>query len=163
MILEEKQMNLFKVPNYYYFAQCISADLAMGAGIALQFNKRFDTKNTILQMYGDSLSKQIRKTWELSSIEKVRLIQAKRVFCLVTKGRYYNIPTYEDLTRSLELLREEIDEQYIKYLAMPRIGCGLDRLKWSEVKPIINSIFADSDVNILVCHLKGENKNAKLL
>lgn len=152
MILEEKQMDLFKVPNYYYFAQCISADLAMGAGIATQFNKRFDTKNIVLKMYGYPLSKQIRKTWDLHAIEKVRLIQAKKVFCLVTKKMHYEKPTYEDLKCSLQLLREQTDEQYIKYLAMPRIGCGLDKLEWSKVKSIITNVFADSDINILVCY-----------
>ena len=154
MILEEKQMDLFKVPVYYYFAQCISADLAMGAGIATQFNKRFNTKNTILKIYGDSVSKQIYKTWKpSSSVEKVRLIRVGRVFCLVTKAMHYDKPTYTDLSRSLQFLKEELDDRCIKYIAMPRIGCGLDKLEWNKVKTIINSIFADSDINILVCYM----------
>lgn len=36
-------------------------------------------------------------------------------------------------------------------LAMPRIGCGLDRLEWAKVKKIIKATFANTDVEILVC------------
>lgn len=31
------------------------------------------------------------------------------------------------------------------------IGCGLDRLNWNDVSEQIKSIFADTDVEILVC------------
>lgn len=42
------------------------------------------------------------------------------------------------------------DDEPVK-LAMPRIGCGLDKLEWSKVKAIIEEVFADTDVEILVC------------
>lgn len=41
----------------------------------------------------------------------------------------------------------------VKYLAMPKIGCGLDRLQWGKVKEIICEVFKDMDVEILVCYL----------
>ena len=43
----EEYRDLFSVPDDVYFVQCISADFAMGKGIAVQFNQRFDTKNKI--------------------------------------------------------------------------------------------------------------------
>ena len=33
---------------------------------------------------------------------------------------------------------------------MPRIGCGLDRLRWKKVREIIKSIFQDTDLEIEV-------------
>ena len=37
MIYSEEQRDLFSVSDDYYLVQCISADFAMGAGIAVQF------------------------------------------------------------------------------------------------------------------------------
>jgi hypothetical protein len=34
---------------------------------------------------------------------------------------------------------------------MPAIGCGLDRLNWDIVKYYIRQVFADTDIEILVC------------
>lgn len=42
------------------------------------------------------------------------------------------------------------DDEPVK-LAMPRIGCGLDRLQWVKVKEIIEEVFANTNVEILVC------------
>jgi hypothetical protein len=39
-------------------------------------------------------------------------------------------------------------------LAMPRIGCGLDRLQWENVKFMIEFVFAKVDVEIVVCNLE---------
>lgn len=34
---------------------------------------------------------------------------------------------------------------------MPVIGCGLDRLNLTDVSEQIKNVFADTDVDILVC------------
>lgn len=47
MTFTEKNMDLFSVPNDYYLAHCISADFALGAGIAVEFNKRFDMRRKL--------------------------------------------------------------------------------------------------------------------
>ena len=41
----------------------------------------------------------------------------------------------------------------IHKVAMPRIGCGLDRQDWTEVKKLIEEVFDDADIEILVCSL----------
>ena len=48
-------------------------------------------------------------------------------------------------------LKEICLEKGIKKVAMPTIGAGLDRLNWKDVSKQINSIFADTDIEILVC------------
>jgi hypothetical protein len=40
MTIREEQRDLFTVPTDYILVHCISADLAMGAGIAKEFTKR---------------------------------------------------------------------------------------------------------------------------
>lgn len=42
MIYKEEKRDLFSVPDNYYLAYCTSADFALGKGIAVEFDKRFD-------------------------------------------------------------------------------------------------------------------------
>ena len=39
----------------------------------------------------------------------------------------------------------------INKIAMPMIGCGLDKLNWDKVSQIIKETFKDTDIEILVC------------
>jgi len=50
-------------------------------------------------------------------------------------------------------MRRLIINNNIKFIAMPKIGCGLDRLQWGMVREIITEVFNDLDIEILVCHL----------
>ena len=52
---------------------------------------------------------------------------------------------------ALEKMKQICLENNIKKIAMPVIGCGLDRLNWDDVSEQIQSIFTDTDVEILVC------------
>ena len=37
----------------------------------------------------------------------------------------------------------------IKKLVIPKIGCGLDRLSWDKVEPMVQEIFKDLDTRPL--------------
>jgi len=81
----------------------------------------------------------------------------KGVFNLVTKKNYWHKPTYDTLTQSLEsrksLILERADGSETVKLAMPLIGCGLDKLKWNKVKSIICDVFNDINIDITICYL----------
>lgn len=131
--------DLFTIEDDYYLAHCISADFALGAGIAKTFNSKYDMRFKLFNNYpnyvyrgGDALL-------------------VDNVFNLVTKAKFFQKPTYESLTEALEMLRDKIISLQITKLAIPMIGCGLDRLKWSRVKNIIENVFVDTDINIIVC------------
>lgn len=59
------------------------------------------------------------------------------------------------MTDSLKRMRVICDglgeARNIHKIAMPTIGCGLDRLQWDKVSEIIKEVFKDSDLEILVC------------
>ena len=38
---------------------------------------------------------------------------------------------------------------------MPLIGCGLDRLQWEKVSEIVQEVFKDIDIEIVVCRAKN--------
>lgn len=148
MIYKEEVKDLFSVPNDYYLAHCISADFGMGKGIVVEFNKRFNMKKKLSEKYPDYYNKYVENKI------KGDCILEDNVFNLITKSRYWNKPTYETLENALEQMKYICEVNYISKIAMPIIGCGLDRLQWKNVKVIINNIFQDSDIEILVCRGK---------
>ena len=144
MTYKEEKRDLFAIPNDYYFVQCISADFGMGKGIAVQFNKHFDMKNQILKYYPSNI-------WDGKGY--MRCVQGIPVLNLVTKEHYWDKPTYNTITEALQKMKTYIKKCNIQKLAMPKIGCGLDKLEWSKVSDIIKNIFKDTDVEFLVCYI----------
>jgi hypothetical protein len=68
----------------------------------------------------------------------------------VTKSRYYEKPTYQSLARSLIIMRNIMRRDGITKVAMPYIGCGLDRLEWQNVRQVLEKVFAEEPVEFLV-------------
>jgi len=138
LILREEKRDLFTVDKKYCFAHCISADYALGAGIAVQFQKRFKLKN---------------KLKSIGNGNHPECLNVDGVFNLVTKAKYSHKPTYNSLKESLIQMRDIMLYCNCKYVAMPKIGCGLDRLQWGKVREIIKEVFKDTAIEILVCRL----------
>ena len=145
MIYREEVRDLFSVPDDYYLAHCISADFGMGKGIAVEFNKRFDMKHILRTKYPDYVN-QFHRQKRLSDC-----ILEGRVFNLITKERYFEKPTYNTLTGALRKMKALCQSENIHKIAMPIIGCGLDRLEWDKVSRIIKDVFQEEDIEILVC------------
>lgn len=88
-------------------------------------------------------------------------MRVDNVLNLVTKSKYWQKPAYDSLRESLEYLHSIIvyPTKYpngvicVKTLVMPRIGCGLDKLQWKNVKKMIKEIFEDTDITIEVYYL----------
>lgn len=159
MTYSEDKMNLFDVGCEYALAHCISADLKMGAGIAAEFNRRFDLKNKMIETYGDNILQWYRESSSSdepvygSCVSKGLDGSCTLVYNLITKERYWHKPTYRSLRDALLGLRGHVLMNNIKKLAMPRIGCGLDRLEWYKVRDIIHEVFNDIDIEIKICYL----------
>ena len=69
----------------------------------------------------------------------------------MTKERSFHKPTIITIRLALEKMKRICLEHNIKKIAMPVIGCGLDRLNWNNVSEQIKGVFTDTDVEILVC------------
>lgn len=145
MIITEVQQDLFTVPQDYYLAHCISGDYALGAGIAKEFDKKYNMRFKLNRDY------PIPKDKKFANVGKALLID--KVFNIVTKQRYFHKPTYKSLFHAVNNMKEQCEKLHIDKLVMPRIGCGLDRLEWQHVKTIIEGIFYNTDIEILVCYL----------
>lgn len=78
------------------------------------------------------------------------IADGRYVFYLVTKERYYYKPTMATLEASLRVMRDLCIQNSVRQLAMPRIGCGLDKLDWDQVSKLIQTVFADDDIEITI-------------
>lgn len=148
MNYKEINKDLFEMPRCCTLVHCISKDCAMGKGIAKIFAKEIPLmKNDIRNIIkGQNLTGSFAIYYRGSHLEY-------DVINLVTKERYWQKPTYKSLKAALEDCKEICIKRNIKKLAMPKIGSGLDRLKWDKVRDIIQEVFGDMDIEIVVCYL----------
>lgn len=141
MEFKEVQKDIFTVDKDFYFAHCISSDAHMGAGIAVDFRKKFKL---------GELQKRAKQT----PLKIGSCVLMDGVFNLVTKRVYSGKPSYDTFTAALVDMKRIIVEQNIRKLAIPKIGAGRDKLSWARNREIIKEVFADVDVEILVCRFK---------
>lgn len=142
MTYTEVNGDLFSVPQGYYLAHCISGDFALGAGIAKKFDSVYNMRFKLFRDY--PIEDGEKYGWVGSAL----LID--NVFNLVTKPRYFHKPDYDTLYETLVDMRDQCEEFDITKLAMPKIGCGLDRLDWGRVQEIIQDVFDSTDIDILI-------------
>ena len=140
MIYSEEKRDLFEVPEDYYLVHCIASDLIMGAGIAVPMQKKFNLRSALKYF-----------EYKGASLDPPTCLLVDRVFNLITKKKSYGKPTLQSLQKSLDVMKEMTVAKNIKKIAMPKIGCGLDRLQWADVSGYLKDIFKDSDIEILVC------------
>ena len=145
MRYREEQRDLFSAGTDYYLAHCISADFGMGKGIVIEFNKRFDMKRKLQEKYPAYLTR-----WNWTHGDCIR---EGKVLNLITKERYYDKPTLVTLKNSLDKMKEICLNENITKIAMPKIGCGLDKLSWTDVKQLLFETFEDTDIEIFVCYI----------
>ena len=139
-------------------AQCISSDIAMGAGIAKAIEAAFHIRGDILG----------RCTPDMLTVGNVVEIRREvcpgriiSIFNVITKPKAHDKPTYETLRLGLERLGELLSEysrvygtRRIPELAIPRLGCGLDGLQWDVVRPMVQKTLCGNGTHVCVYVLK---------
>lgn len=146
MTFREENGDLFaeEILQSCVLCHCISSDFALGAGIAKAF-AGMGVKKQLQERYP--------KQWQGRGYCLMTETEGITVGNLVTKERYFHKPTLETLRQSLEDFREQIAERNLRNIAMPKIGCGLDKLLWEDVREVIKNVFGGMDIDILVRYL----------
>lgn len=145
MIYNEVNGDLFNAPQGFYLAHCISGDYALGAGIAKKFDEVYNMRFKLHKNY------VVPDGQKFGNVGKALLVD--NVFNLVTKERCFNKPTYDTMYDALIDMRDQCEDLDITKIAMPMIGCGLDRLDWELVKDIIYDVFDAVNIEIVVYKL----------
>jgi hypothetical protein len=141
MTIKFENRDLFTVPQGYYLAHCISADFALGAGIAKTFDEVYNMRFKLFREYDN---------YEYEGGDALLI---DNVFNLVTKPKCYHKPRYEAVREALEVMKEIMETNATTKLAMPKIASGLDKCEWEKIYDIICEVFEDTDVEILICEL----------
>lgn len=103
---------------------------AMGAGLALQFKRRFP------EMFKDYVQRCVRR--EVKVGEPYLYTGCKPwVLNFPTKDDWRNVAQVEWIVAGLEHLATNCSAWNIESLAVPALGCGLGGLPWSRVRPVL--------------------------
>jgi O-acetyl-ADP-ribose deacetylase (regulator of RNase III) len=138
-LIEEKRNVFDYADRGIPLAHCIASDLRMGAGIAVAMQKRFGLRG------------KIRSSGE--SLDNPTCVFVGKVFNLITKARSSGKPTYMSLRSAVQQMAHIATENDIRTIAMPRIGCGLDRLSWPLVREMLQEEVVARGISVIVCRL----------
>ena len=122
-------------------AHCVAKDLGMGKGIATFFKKKYGGIT--------ELKSQDLQVGSVGVLER----DGKYIYYLITKSRSSGYPTLSDLKSSLIQMKKHALKHGVKIISMPRIGSGLDRLDWNQVKETIIDVFDKTGIKIRVFYI----------
>jgi len=145
MAYNEIKADLFEIikNENYALGHCVGNDFIMGAGIAVEFRKRYGQQKLLIEN-----SNGVGTCSKIYDKDENRYI-----FYLVTKPySRMSKPTYVSMENSLIDMFKQIKELEIKKIVMPKIGCGLDGLDWNKVAELIHKT-RPNDVDVLICYL----------
>lgn len=125
-------------------AHCVSADLAMGKGLAAAFKRKFG-KLEVLNVSKPQIGEMLVQ-WDPED--------RRYLYSLVTKEKASDKPTYQNLEKCLKTLRDHIKAESVSQLSIPQLGCGLDKLQWDRVEPMLKQALGDLDLDLTVYILK---------
>ncbi|MCM1335326.1 MAG: macro domain-containing protein [Bacteroides sp.] len=158
MIYAEERRDLFSLGSEYILVHCISADFALGAGIAKVFRDKYGVRGQLLRDYRVNVWDGNGECLFTTNNTAQDGTGYRLVANLVTKEKYYHKPTYETVKQSLKNMKKMLQGSNTFYkpphkIGMPLIGCGLDGLQWERVSAIVKEVFNDTDFEILVCRI----------
>ena len=134
MNINELNMNIKDVPQGYTLASAFSTDMHW-VGLPGFLNHLF------------YITERDDKEHEVGSVAKI-----DNLYMLFVKESSYDAPQWSALKDCLIKLANKVDKKLIKHLAMPRICSGKNGFLWDDVKQMIEEIFYDIDVDILICY-----------
>jgi hypothetical protein len=155
-LFEERKADVFSelekaTAKRVAFAHCVSADAKMGLGVAKAFAEKFGENQRFLVTNSEDckVGGVVRTNIRLGA-------NAAVAYNLVTKHLYTDKPTYHSFGFSLDRMFDLLIEDKINELYMPRVGCGLDKLEWSNVRQMIvlRATKRKCQCKIIICSLK---------
>ena len=132
---EERQVDMLSLPVYYHIAFAIPADLSFGSTTARQIDAFYGLRDKLkkaVEKYEDECE-DLETGW----LKAGDTICIENIFVMFTTNKKYQRPTLDTIRSCVRDIAEECYENKIRYLAMPRVGCGHGHLNWDAVKEAI--------------------------
>jgi len=115
----------------------------MGAGLALEFKKRYPENFNIYR------KACLNKEMDIGKLCVVEL-DNKIIINFPTKRDYRDKSDYEYIKSGMKELSIWLKKNKPENIAIPRLGCGLGGLEWYKVKRIICDCLSNIDVDIYI-------------
>ena len=112
----------------------------MGRGIALQFKKAYPDN---FEAYRKACAAGQVQPGRMHIFELRSMLNPKFVINFPTKRDWRANSRYEDIEAGLKALVSDVRRLGITSIAVPPFGCGLGRLDWTRVRPMIETAFAE--------------------
>ena len=138
-MLEFKQGNLLE-EDAEALVNAVNCIGVMGKGIALQFKQAFPENFQHYKKACDAKEVQLGRMFTVST---GKLFNPKYIINFPTKRHWREKSKIEDVQTGLNVLVAEVQQLGINSIAIPALGCGNGALNWVEVKPLIESAFAE--------------------
>lgn len=128
----------------------------MGKGIALMFKERF-ARN--FRLYAAACKAGQVQTGRIFVTSVDELDGPRWIVNFPTKQHWRSPSRMEWIVEGLQDLRRFLIEQKIRSIAIPPLGAGNGGLDWAEVRPQIERVLADLDVDIQVFEPASQYQN----
>ena len=141
----EKQTDIFNIPFYYSVVCCVTGD-GKWKGTSYEIGDKNGIKNFV-GVGGENFVTLAQKLTIPTIIKHIN------VYYMVVKNTRYDCLTQVNFEKAIQQLLDMVKIWNVKYLAMPRLGCGKNGFDWENyVKPLLEKTFNDIDIEITVCY-----------
>ncbi|KAL4104074.1 hypothetical protein QTP88_019387 [Uroleucon formosanum] len=148
--ISEVSGNIFEMDPTISLACCVSADFKMTHGVAVQMRRKFGNLTQLRRLQ--------KKVTEVASLE----ITDRNIFYLLTKEKFWQKPTCEDIFQSLQNLKKICQERKVTRLACPRLAIDRDGIKWETVRSMLYYTFRNSEIEIKIVTQEQLSKEDQL-
>lgn len=130
----EVNIDIENVPQGFVLASAFSTDMKW-IGMPGLMNSLFN------------ITERDTEEHEVGDVSKI-----DNLYMLFVKESSYDAPMWSALEKCLTKLANKVSKKGIKKLAMPRICSGKNGFLWDDVLQMIEEIFNDIDIEIMICY-----------
>ena len=120
-------------------AHCVSEDLKMFRGLAASFREQWPGQI-------NELRKMDLKVGDVGAIK----VEDRFIYHLIIKEFCNDQPKYDPLRQAFVKLKEHMVENEITEISLPKLGTGKNQLSWPVVKMMIEEVFENTDIKIII-------------
>ena len=130
----------------------VNTEGVMGKGVALQFKRAFPAN---YKAYRSACKAGEVKLGRMFVFGTGRLERPRYIINFPTKGHWRSRSRLADIEAGLADLRRVLTDLQVESVAVPPLGCGLGGLRWTDVRPRIESALAELPIRALVFEPHG--------
>lgn len=117
----------------------------MGGGIALEYKLRYP------EMFEDYAEKCKRKQIQTGKVDYYKYPDGVTIVNFPTKYHFKYPSQLSWIRQGLADFLLTYKQQGFSSVAFPKLGCGKGNLDWNEVKPVMEKMLGQVDIDVYIC------------